>query len=62
MWKRNGKHLAPKSCRHRKTRTSSAGLMRVVCDTCGHVSVRYLGAAVIEDDIYIPNEAQPETG
>ena len=61
MWKRQGKHLAPKTCRHRKSKSASAGLERVVCDKCGHVSVRYLGA-VIEDDIYIPDEPQVETG
>ncbi len=60
MWKhRNGRHRAKKICRHGKTKTSSAGLELVVCETCGQISLRYL-RAVIEDDIYIPNEPDPE--
>ncbi|MEA1903729.1 MAG: hypothetical protein U9N56_09410 [Actinomycetota bacterium] len=48
-----GRHLAPKTCRHRETRSSAAGLERVVCDKCGHVSVRYVGNGATVDDIII---------
>lgn len=48
-----GKHLAPKSCRHRRTKSFAAGLERSVCSKCGHVSVRYIGNGATEDDIVI---------
>lgn len=61
--RKQGRHEAPKACRHRKTktRTKLAGMEHVVCETCGRVSVHFLEAHV-QDDIYIPGEVLPETG
>jgi hypothetical protein len=53
MWNhRRAKHLAKKTCGHTKSVSAMAGLERVVCETCGHVSLRYLHA-VIQDDIEV---------
>ncbi len=60
MRKQRGRHVAKAACRHRRTtRSPIAGLERVVCHSCGNVSLRYLHA-VIEDDIVLP-ETDPPT-
>lgn len=59
MWKqRSGRHAAKDECPHTTTRSSpNSGLEVTVCESCGHVSVRYLHA-VIEDDTIVP-EPEP---
>ena len=55
---RQAKHLAPKTCGHDKTTSTMAGLERVLCETCGRVSVRYLHP-VIQDDTEVADRRPP---
>ena len=69
MWNRARAQAEPAApCQHLSTKRGSlAGLERILCESCGHVSVRYV-EDVIFDDIVIPGEpdfnarlAQPTT-
>lgn len=50
MWKLRQSHPDKRLCDHSDTKTSpTAGLERVLCLTCGHVSVRYVEEVVVDD-------------
>jgi hypothetical protein len=60
MRKQRGRHVAKAACRHRRTTKSPiAGLERVVCHSCGNVSLRRYLHAVIDDDIVLPETDHP---
>lgn len=53
MWKMRKDQVEPAECAHAVTHSSAgAGLERVVCEVCHHVSVRYV-EEVIADDIIL---------
>ena len=56
------RRLATDDCAHIHTTSyPNSGLERVVCRSCGNVSVRYL-YAVIEDDIDLPDSETTAMG
>ena len=60
LWSR--RHLATDDCAHIHTTSyPNSGLERVVCRSCGNVSVRYL-YAVIEYDIDPPDSEPTAMG
>ena len=57
MWRhRRDSRQTAVECDHSVTRhASTAGLERIVCEDCGHVSVRFVSEFIF-DDILVPDE------
>lgn len=62
MWKlRRDNKVEAENCAHHMThRSAGAGLERVICEVCHHVSIRYV-EEVIADDIVLTDLPVSET-